>query len=639
MADAKSHTSRAPVRGRVLALGVLLALVNAYWVLKAEIIRATIHATVLAIFFNVTFTLFVVSLANLAVRRRAPRFALSRGELVVIYAMLASTTGLYGIDLLTLLVPTVGHAEWFATPENEWRELFGNLLPTWLAVGDRDVLRGYYDGESSFWRADTLRIWAIPTLSWSLFAFALMFASFCLNAMVRRQWVHEEKLSYPAIQLPFEMTDATGAFYGNRLMWVGFALSGAYGALRALRYWFPFVPAPTWEWDLAPLLSQRPWNAVNWLPVRIYPFVVGMAFFMPLDLSLSFWFFFLFWKAQLVFRSAVGWSPMPGAYLSSQTSGAWLGIGALALWNSRGAIRRVVVGAFRRSADDAGEPLRHRSAALGFAGAFLFLALFGVRVGMSVWASAAYLVLYLVIVLAATRMRAELGPPAHELHGAEPGQILLDTLGKRPFSTGDLVGFSLFHWTSYAHRGIPAGHELEGLKLADRAGIHPKHVHRAVVLATAFVVPATMLLLLTFFYHYGGTAKVLGYSMGPAGESFERLQRLLTNPAPPDASVSRQRLFGLALAAFLMLMKRRFAGWPLHPVGYAVAAGWTVSWMWFSALLSWGAKTAILRFGGIRLYRRTAPFFLGLILGQFVVGSFWTIWSALFDAAIFRFFP
>jgi len=42
-------------------------------------------------------------------------------------------------------------------------------------------------------------------------------------------------------------------------------------------------------------------------------------------------------------------------------------------------------------------------------------------------------------------------------------------------------------------------------------------------------------------------------------------------------------------------------------------------------LISSVVKWAALKFGGVRAYRRMVPFFLGLILGDFVVGSFWSI--------------
>ena len=40
--------------------------------------------------------------------------------------------------------------------------------------------------------------------------------------------------------------------------------------------------------------------------------------------------------------------------------------------------------------------------------------------------------------------------------------------------------------------------------------------------------------------------------------------------------------------------------------------------MFFSVFLAWLCKTLVLRYGGPALYLKTRPFFMGLILGQFV---------------------
>jgi hypothetical protein len=42
--------------------------------------------------------------------------------------------------------------------------------------------------------------------------------------------------------------------------------------------------------------------------------------------------------------------------------------------------------------------------------------------------------------------------------------------------------------------------------------------------------------------------------------------------------------------------------------------------LWLPIFVSWLAKVLILRYGGLRGYRRALPFFLGLILGEFFVG-------------------
>ena len=48
--------------------------------------------------------------------------------------------------------------------------------------------------------------------------------------------------------------------------------------------------------------------------------------------------------------------------------------------------------------------------------------------------------------------------------------------------------------------------------------------------------------------------------------------------------------------------------------------------MAFNAFLAWLFKTPILRYGGVSAYRTVRPFFLGLVLGQFIIyGVFWVI--------------
>ena len=62
---------------------------------------------------------------------------------------------------------------------------------------------------------------------------------------------------------------------------------------------------------------------------------------------------------------------------------------------------------------------------------------------------------------------------------------------------------------------------------------------------------------------------------------------------------------------------------------FAASMGWVMDQIWFSILLAWLIKTLALRFGGASLYRKTVPFFLGLALGQIVVGGCWLLIDAL----------
>lgn len=57
--------------------------------------------------------------------------------------------------------------------------------------------------------------------------------------------------------------------------------------------------------------------------------------------------------------------------------------------------------------------------------------------------------------------------------------------------------------------------------------------------------------------------------------------------------------------------------------GYAVTSPFTMNFFWCSILLNFILKWIITKHGGIGGFRKTAPFFLGLVLGEFVVTTFW----------------
>jgi hypothetical protein len=91
--------------------------------------------------------------------------------------------------------------------------------------------------------------------------------------------------------------------------------------------------------------------------------------------------------------------------------------------------------------------------------------------------------------------------------------------------------------------------------------------------------------------------------------------------------------------ALLGLARQRFAAWPLHPLGYALANTNSMDYMWLPFLMGWALKSVMLRYGGMRLYRAALPFFLGLILGDYVVPAFWAVFGVLTDQRMYMAFP
>ena len=76
----------------------------------------------------------------------------------------------------------------------------------------------------------------------------------------------------------------------------------------------------------------------------------------------------------------------------------------------------------------------------------------------------------------------------------------------------------------------------------------------------------------------------------------------------------------------LMMARRHYLWWPLHPVGFPISViGYPVLTVWFSVFIAWLIKVLVLKYGGVRLYLKTRPFFMGMILGYFTPGGFYLI--------------
>ena len=94
---------------------------------------------------------------------------------------------------------------------------------------------------------------------------------------------------------------------------------------------------------------------------------------------------------------------------------------------------------------------------------------------------------------------------------------------------------------------------------------------------------------------------------------------------------------GFAITMLLGAARAAFVGWPLHPVAYALSASWSIHLVWMPMLIAWAAKGLVLRYGGLRGYRRALPVFMGLILGETIVGCGWTVAGMILHVRTYSF--
>jgi hypothetical protein len=612
--------------------------------MQMELLRGRTFPSTLPLLSTVVSTVFVLVGWNLLASRVNRRLTLGQGEIITVYAMLAVATAFIGTDVGQTLAYLMCISYWYATPENEWNELISAHLPKWLSVPDTSVVGGLFLGQDTLYTWKHIRAWLAPTLWWMVFALAVMWVMICLNVIVRRRWSEHERLAYPIIELPFALTrgDGVRSVFRRRSLWVGFALAGGIDIWNGLNFLFPQIPFLNVKgFDVGAFFTERPWNAIGWMPLTFYPFAFGIGFLMPLELLFSCWFFYLFWRLERVFGAVVGWSTIPGyPFQPEQIAGVWMALLAFVLRSGRREFAAILRSAVRKSddPDDAQEPLSYRTATYGVVvGTGIALA-FCYRAGAELWAALAYFAIYFAISLTIARIRAELGPPDHNLRDAGPDSILVNFLGSRRFSKGSLTTFSMFFWLNgEAYRNHPMPHALEGFKMAERARMNPRPLVLALMVATGVSVVAAMWGVLHYGYALGST----GF-WGPAATyfpfaSYRRLAGWATNPTEPNftAIVVTTGTFVATFSA--LLLRAQVLWWHIHPIGLAISHAWGMNWFWFPLFLTWCVKRLVLRHGGVRAYRESLPFFFGLILGEYAVGSFWSLLGMALGRQLYAF--
>ena len=172
-----------------------------------------------------------------------------------------------------------------------------------------------------------------------------------------------------------------------------------------------------------------------------------------------------------------------------------------------------------------------------------------------------------------------------------------------------------------------------------RAGGHLSPLVWAILIAAAVAMIAALIWDLQLYYVNGAaTAKVNSWRIQKGSEPWNDLQGWLQNPKPPDAHAIGGLVFGIGMTLLLSALRARFAGFPLHPAGYALNMTFANDLFWCDMFVAWLVKTLVLRYAGLALYRKALPLFLGLILGDFVTGSIWSIIGTVFHLSLFRTF-
>jgi hypothetical protein len=660
---AADHSAvRSPVRTAVIyGLGTLLLLLNAYFGTYAYVVVQALLWTQTSLQRGPVVMLFALVVLNLFVARFAKRFALSKQELLILYAMLCIGTCAAGYGFVQILINQIPAPfyEGYATGGSKFKETIQPYVPEWLSPRDPEVLNPFFRGNSSLYNATYLRGWAVPVLAWTAFIFAVFWTLLCMMTLVRRQWVEEERLTFPLVLLPLEMAGANTStepnavsFWKNKWMWLGFAVAGILESVNFVNFLAPSIPALPLKPGMGPnelhtFFTSRPWNAMGRLSMAFYPFAIGIAYLLSLEVSFSCWFFYLFNKVLLVACSALGLSEGGGnsmanrmPYLREQSVGAFIGIAVFSAWMARKAIAEAWREMQRPTGRDRDELMSFRLAILsGIVGA-LFLVGFLIAAGFSIAMSLIFVFVYLCFSMTLARIVSEAGAGWAWAPGWSPAGFTADAVGINHLTAKQTVmSLGYMNWVSDM-RDNPMPQYAQASKMAPGADISPRVYLKPLLFAAVIGILAAFWAHLDAYYMYGAaTAKVRPALANGATGPARTATTLLITPTLQDVPGMMGAGVGFLIAIAFSVGRQLLPAWPLHPLGYALGLTQSMEYMWCPFLIAWLAKLITLRYGGIRAYRAALPFFLGLILGDYVVPTLWGIFGMLTGYQQYMVFP
>ena len=611
------------IRFRALLIGFLLTLPVCYAASNAN------QSNMFSLMVPPISALLFCVILNAPLRLFLPRLAFSQADLIAIFAI-NSVAGVVAAEWTGLGMSTMFTLPEFAKTNGTAKDYLLKQMPPSMIITDVKTTADIMGGGKGvgYVTAKFFTTYLPKILPWALMIGALTLAMQCINSLMRGAWNERERLTFPLIQLPVEMSEGggSGGMWKSRHMWIAFGVMFAIDMMNGLNYLYPNLPAIPVKTLLQvnSFFKEAPLNQMGDFRLSIYPFMAAIGLFMPSDMLLSFVVFFLLRKfTHIVLASqgipqetfsGSGINPGP-PYFDEQTWGAMLAMFLGAVWVSREYLKEVWRDIKRRTPSTDGG-IRHTYA---FALLLLTTAIvvgYGVVFGdLSPGYSTAYVVLFLILSTVITRIRAQVGPPTHEFAFLGVNSVLGRFLGNR-WLTDRQASWVTGGWLmmNRMYRNHPMPHQLEAMKMGQLNNIRQRSMF--------FAIGAAGILGIFLCYYFN---LVKSYRLGsyPWVEPIGFLDRIINDRHGPDVVGMGMTIFGFAVVMILDLVRFRFPGFPLHPAGYVLSMNFGVDYYWFGLLVALLVKNFVQRYYGLSGYDKLRRVALGILLAEYAAETIW----------------
>ena len=585
-------------------------------------------------------------------------------ELLVAWVLMVLVSGIAYTGLVRTFFINLTAPYYFATVENRWEEVLQPLLPKALYPQSQQAIEDFYDGLPDGRKMGWLEVlrhipwsaWLTPLLTWSIFILLCYFVMICLVSLFSRQWLENERMNLPLLQVPQVLGEAVetrelGSLLSNRYLLAGLMLPLCLHTINGLNFYIPAVPQIPTLILAGPYFPQQGlFSGFQKLKIYFYPAFIGFAFLTSKQISFSFWFFFIMGGLLIGLLNLLGYN-IPASALGitfgptlsrpeeTQMIGAYGIFFLFLLWLARHHLLDVLRQAFGFGKEpySVTEWMSIRFAFWGFVIGSLGIMLWVRHFGVSFLTSFLVIAVFFMVMLVATRVICQ-GGIAYFTLTVAPTDGLIAFLGPRFFTSLGLLLSAVAQKVLFLDLRESLMPSLVHARKVTQGIADRWKIVFGIVFALVAGVGVSYLAMLSLCYKFGVRELQLDWATRTTVSVYENVYSLIETPIHAGHWVLIFAIAGAITMLVLVICYHRFYWWPIHPIGYLTAYSSAMRILWFSFFLGWLANALCMRYGGVILFKKFRLFFIGLIIGDFFMAGIWAI-IGLFAEASFQVLP
>ena len=610
--------------------------------------------------FFISFFLFIACAIIASTTNKKP--LLNGTEQLVVWLFMVIGTGIGYSGLAESFFLNITAPAYYKQGGYAWVKSLAPYLPESWYMNNPDVVAPLYEGfiggrDMTIGQVVARIPWGawVGVLSlWGLFILMAYLTMLCLVNLFGRQWIENERVNFPLLRVPQFLSEALDSgtmrtFLTDKFLLWGIGIPVFFHLINGLSYHYPSIP----ELPLLVLAGQYfpkygLFSGFNKLQMYFVPAYIGFAFLATRQIAFSFWFFYIFGAFFMGFLYVIGFDVPQSAMginfgpnLARPAEATVIGATAIfflfILWLAREHLITVFKSGLRNTTVHHGEIIPAGWSLWGAVIGIIAMMVWCRWFGMSIGGSVVMPVVFFMVLLVISRIITQGGLPQFMLTAA-PSDGVSGVLGTRFLGAAGIALTTVMQKMMF----------LDVQESLMPNLVHGNKVSEATQSKRRFFIALTLLLLLCVCTAFCSML-ILGYKTGLRDlqlevqtqsvlSMYENAGRLIDAPLSANPWVSSFALLGAILMGILVFCFYKFPWWPLHPLGFLAAYSKSMRILWVCFFIGWLCNYLVLHYGGTSLYRRVQMLFVGLIIGDMLMGGIWAIVS-LFSGINYPVFP